>query len=53
MLTLVAAIAASVAAYLAGKLLGGVSAIWSAGASFLLWVLVFYFMKRWLIRIRP
>jgi hypothetical protein len=50
--TFVAVVAASIAAYLADELLGGVSVIGSAGVSFLLWVLVFYFTKRWLIRIR-
>lgn len=53
MATVVAIIAASVAGYLASKLLGEVSGIWSAGVSFVLGVLVFYFTKRFLLRIRP
>jgi len=51
--TLVAIIAATVASYLASKLLGEVSVIWSAVVSFFLWILVFYLTKRFLIRIKP
>jgi hypothetical protein len=51
--TFVAIVAASVAGYLAGKLIGGVSMIVSAGFSFLIWVLVFYFTKRFLIGLKP
>ncbi len=51
--TLVAMIAASIAGYLASRFLGDFSAILGGVVSFLLWVLVFYFMKRFLGRIRP
>jgi len=51
--TLVAIIAATVAGYVASRLLGEVSGIWSAVVSFLLWILVFYLTKRFLIRIKP
>jgi hypothetical protein len=51
--TFVAIIAASVAGYLVSRFLGNVSAIWSAVISFLLWILVFYFTKRFLTQIKP
>jgi len=51
--TFVAILAASVAGYLAGKLLSGVSMIVSAGLSFVVWVLVFYFTKRFLSGLKP
>ena len=51
--TFVSIIAATVAGYVASKLLGEVSAMWSAVVSFLLWILVFYLTKRFLIRIKP
>lgn len=51
--TFVAIIAASVAGYLAGKLLGNIPFLWSAGISFLLWVVVFYFTKRFLSSLKP
>jgi uncharacterized membrane protein YjjP (DUF1212 family) len=51
--TFVAILAASVAGYLAGKLLGGVSMIVSAGLSFVVWVLVFYITKRFLSSLKP
>ena len=49
--TFVSIIAATVAGYVASKLLGEVSAMWSAVV--LLWILVFYLTKRFLIRIKP
>jgi len=49
----VAIVAASVAGYLVSKLLGDVPFIWSAGLSFVLWVLVFYFAKRFLNSLKP
>ena len=51
--TFVAIIAASVAGYLVGRLLGGVSMIVSAGLSFLVWLAVFYFTKRFLSGLKP
>jgi hypothetical protein len=51
--TFVAIMAASVAGYLAGKLLGGVSLIWSVVGSSLIWVLVYYLTKRLLISMKP
>ena len=51
--TFVAIIAASVAGYLVSRLLGNVSMIWSAGISFLLWILVFYFTKKFLSSLKP
>jgi hypothetical protein len=51
--TFFAILAASVAGYLAGRLLGGVPMIVSAGLSFVVWVLVFYFTKRFLSSLKP
>jgi fructose-specific phosphotransferase system IIC component len=51
--TLVAVIAASVAGYLASKLLGEVSVIGSTVVSFFVGILVYYVTKRFLIRNKP
>lgn len=51
--TFVALIAASVAGYLASKLLGEVSVIGSTVVSFCLGIVVYYVTKRFLIRIKP
>jgi uncharacterized membrane protein YcaP (DUF421 family) len=51
--TFIAVVAASVAGYLVSRVLGDHSPILGGIVSFLLWVVVFYFMKRFLIHIRP
>ncbi len=51
--TLLALMTAGVSGYLVFKLIGGFSTILGGIVAFIVWVFVFYFMRRYISRLKP